>query len=90
MIFSVEPGRDSSPEAKINFMKYEFPLSSYKYVGMFTSNGLAEGMVPEDIGKVVEMRIRVLGHASESWIILSEVSKEYNTLNFITVLLRCK
>lgn len=74
LILSVEPGRDGSPEAKQNFMKYEFPLSSYTRVGTFTASGLAEGIVPQGIGKVVEMRIRVLGHNSESWIILSEVT----------------
>lgn len=74
MILSLEPGREGSPEAKKNFMKYEFPLSSYTRVGTFTPNGLAEGEVPEDIGKVTELRIRVLGHNSESWIILSEVT----------------
>lgn len=68
-----EPGRDGSPEVKLNFIKYEFPLSSYTQVGTFTSTGLAEGTVPQGIGKVVEMRIRVLGHNSESWIILSEI-----------------
>ena len=73
IIFFLEPGRDVSPEAKKNFMKYEFPLSSYTRVGTFTATGLAEGTVPQEIGKVVEMRIRVLGHNSESWIILSEV-----------------
>ena len=54
-------------------MKYEFPLSSYTRVGEFTLSGLAEGEVPQEIGKVTEMRIRVLGHNSENWIILSEV-----------------
>ena len=54
-------------------MKYEYPLSSYIRVGVFSPNGLAEGQVPQDIGKVSEMRIRVWGHNSESWIILSEV-----------------
>ena len=73
IIFSLEPGRDGSPEAKKNFMKYEFPLSSYTRVATFTATGLAEGTVPQEIGKVVEMRIRVLGHNSASWIILSEV-----------------
>ncbi|KAJ7376863.1 hypothetical protein OS493_032011 [Desmophyllum pertusum] len=68
-----EPGREASPEAKKNFMKYEFPLSSYRQVGAFTGNGLAEGVVPQDIGKVVEMRIRVLSHSSENWIIISEI-----------------
>lgn len=71
--FSSEPGGDASPEAKKNFMKYEYPLSSYIRVGVFSPNGLAEGHVPQDIGKVSEMRIRVWGHNSESWIILSEV-----------------
>lgn len=71
--FSSEPGRDASPEAKKNFMKYEYPLSRYIRVGVFSPNGLAEGRVPQDIGKVSEMRIRVWGHNSESWIILSEV-----------------
>lgn len=68
-----EPGRDASPEAKKNFMKYEYPLSSYIRVGVFSPNGLAEGQVPQNIGKVSEMRIRVWGHNSESWIILSEI-----------------
>ena len=76
---SLEPGRDGSPEAKQNFMKYEFPLSSYTQVGKFTATGLAEGTVPQGIGKVVEMRIRVLGHNSESWIILSEVRTKLAT-----------
>lgn len=68
-----EPGREGSPEAKKNFMKYEFPLTSYKSVGMFTPAGLADGTVPEEIGKVVEMRVRVLGHNSLNWIMLSEI-----------------
>ena len=54
-------------------MKYEFPLSSYTSVGAFALSGLAEGVVPPEIGKVVEIRIRVLGHNSANWIILSEV-----------------
>ena len=74
-----EPGRDGSPEVKQNFMKYEFPLSSYTQVGTFTATGLAEGTVPRGIGKVVEIRIRVLGHNSESWIILSEVTTKLGT-----------
>lgn len=73
MNLSLEPGREGSPEAKKNFMKYEFPLTSYKSVGMFTPAGLADGTVPEEIGKVVEMRVRVLGHNSLNWIMLSEV-----------------
>lgn len=83
---SLEPGRDGSPEVKMNFIKYEFPLSSYIEVGTFTSTGLAEGTVPQGIGKVVEMRIRVFGHNSESWIILSEVTTTLGTipLNFLT------
>lgn len=83
---SLEPGRDGSPEAKQNFMKHEFPLSSYTQVGTFTNTGLAEGTLPEGIGKVVEMRIRVLGHNSESWIILSEVTTNLGTtpLNLLT------
>ena len=86
IILSVEPGRDGSPEVKLNFIKYEFPLSSYTQVGTFTSTGLAEGTVPQGIGKVVEMRIRVLGHNSESWIILSEVTTTLCTiaLNLLT------
>ena len=70
----------------MNFIKYEFPLSSYTEVGTFTSTGLAEGTVPQGIGKVVEMRIRVFGHNSESWIILSEVTTTLGTtsLNFFT------
>lgn len=86
IILSLEPGRDGSPEVKLNFIKYEFPLSSYTQVGTFTSTGLAEGTVPQGIGKVVEMRIRVLGHNSESWIILSEVTTTLCTiaLNLLT------
>lgn len=86
IIFSLEPGRDGSPEAKKNFMVYEFPLSSYTHVGTFTATGLAEGTVPQEIGKVVEMRIRVLGHNSASWIILSEVIPTLCTapLNLLT------
>ena len=84
MILSLEPGREASPEAKKNFMKYEFPLSSYRQVGAFTGNGLAEGVVPQDIGKVVEMRIRVLSHSSENWIIISEVTMRlYNALGLV-------
>ena len=58
-------------------MKYEFPRSSYIRVGEFTPSGLAEGEVPQAIGKVTEMRIRVLGHNNESWIILSEVTIQH-------------
>ena len=58
-------------------MKYEFPLSTYTKVGAFTPSGLAEGEVPRDIGKVTELRIRVLGHNSASWIILSEVMTRF-------------
>ncbi|PFX20788.1 Alpha-1,3-mannosyl-glycoprotein 4-beta-N-acetylglucosaminyltransferase B [Stylophora pistillata] len=69
----VKPGREGSPEAKKNFLKYEFPFSSYKSVGTFTLAGLADGTVPQEIGKIVEMRIRVLGHNSLNWIMLSEI-----------------
>lgn len=68
-----EPGRDSSPETKKDFIKYEFPRSTYTRVGEFGLNGLADNEVPQDIGEVAEMRIRVLGHNSENWIILSEI-----------------
>lgn len=71
--FFVEPGRDSSPETKKDFIKYEFPRSTYTRVGEFGLNGLADNEVPQEIGEVAEMRIRVLGHNSENWIILSEV-----------------
>ena len=54
-------------------MKYEFPVSAYTRVGEFNLNGLAEGVVPQAIGEVAEIRIRVLGHNSENWIIMSEV-----------------
>lgn len=68
-----EPGRDSSPETKKDFIKYEFPRSTYTRVGEFGLNGLADNEVPQEIGEVTEMRIRVLGHNSENWIILSEI-----------------
>lgn len=68
-----EPREDSSPEAKKDFMKYEFPVSAYTRVGEFNLNGLAEGVVPQAIGEVAEIRIRVLGHNSENWIIMSEI-----------------
>lgn len=68
-----EPGRDSSPETKKDFIKYEFPRSTYTRVGEFGLNGLADNEVPQEIGEVAEMRIRVLGHNSENWIILSEI-----------------
>lgn len=68
-----EPGRESSPEAKKYFMKHEFPSSAYINIGEFTANGLAEGGVPQGISKVSEIRIRVLGHNSENWIIISEI-----------------
>ena len=74
IVILIEPGRDASPEAKKNFLKYEFPLSSYKVVGSFNLNGLAEGTVPKNIGNVVEMRIHVIGHNSENWVMLSEVN----------------
>lgn len=48
-------------------------MSSYKSVGTFTLAGLADGTVPHEIGKIVEMRIRVLGHNSLNWIMLSEI-----------------
>lgn len=54
-------------------MKHEFPSSAYINIGEFTPNGLAEGGVPQGISKVSEIRIRVLGHNSENWIIISEV-----------------
>ena len=81
----LEPGREGSPEAKKNFLKYEFPFSSYKSVGTFTLAGLADGTVPQEIGKIVEMRIRVLGHNSLNWIMLSEVTGSFQSnliLNF--------
>ena len=76
----IEPGRDSSPEAKKDFIKYEFPRSTYTRVGEFSLNGLADNEVPQEIGEVAEMRIRVLGHNSENWIILSEVQSPASCL----------
>ena len=54
-------------------MRNQYPVSSYKSVGRF-ANGLAEEKVPDDIGKVSELRIRFMGHKGDNWIILSDVS----------------
>ncbi|KXJ28472.1 alpha-1,3-mannosyl-glycoprotein 4-beta-N-acetylglucosaminyltransferase A [Exaiptasia diaphana] len=65
---------DASPEAKKNYTRKEYPMSAYQNVGNFNNYGMAENKaVSEKIGKVVELRIRVLMHQSPNWIIFSEI-----------------
>ena len=54
-------------------MKDEYDDNDYIVVGKFSQNGTAEGKVPENIGKVAEMRIRVITHKKENWVLLNEV-----------------
>lgn len=51
-------------------MEY-FP-SDYVLVGRFV-NGLADGTVPNEIGEVSELLIRINDHIGQNWVIISEV-----------------
>ncbi|KAK3700431.1 hypothetical protein QZH41_015290, partial [Actinostola sp. cb2023] len=74
---------DASPEAKKNYTRGEYPLSAYINIGKFDNYGIAENSaVPENVGKVVELRIRILMHQSPNWIIFSEVCVELLNLLF--------
>lgn len=66
-------GSDSSPEAKKLFIRNEYPVSSYTTIGQFDPNGLAQGLVEKKIGKIVELRIRVIAHGRANWVIFSEI-----------------
>ena len=59
---------------KENAIQNEYRRENYIVVGKFTSTGLAAGRLPNDIGPLAEMRIRVLDHKNENWVALSEVS----------------
>ncbi|XP_048589545.1 alpha-1,3-mannosyl-glycoprotein 4-beta-N-acetylglucosaminyltransferase B isoform X2 [Nematostella vectensis] len=63
----------SSPEAKKNYTRNEYPVSAYKVVGIFNKFGIADGTVASDITNTVELMIRVLTHPTPNWIILSEI-----------------
>ena len=43
-------------------------------MGKFSPTGLASGKIPNNIGPLAELRIRVLSHKKENWVALSEVS----------------
>ena len=62
----------SDVEAQKKFVKGEFLPSDYIRVAKFV-NGLAESDVPNTIGKVSELLIRVNDHTGQNWVIISEV-----------------
>lgn len=73
-LLQLEVSSDAPPDVKHEFLKKKYPISSYRPVGYFLSNGLAEGRIPVEIGKVSELRIRFIGQKGKNWIILSDVS----------------
>ena len=56
------------------FIKNEYPVSTYTPIGRFDSTGLAQGHVENNLGEIGELRIRVIAHSGENWVIFSEVS----------------
>jgi len=53
-----------------------YPNEDYVTVGSFDHNGIAEGVVSDDIGQVSEIRIRFIADMKDNWIIISEFSVE--------------
>lgn len=52
------------------------------FLSSFNLFGIAEGTVDKKFGMIKEMRLRVHSD-SENWIILSEVTNEYITLDWL-------
>lgn len=62
----------SDVEAQKEFVKVEYLPADYIRVGKFV-NGLADSAVPNAIGKISELLIRVNDHTGQNWVIISEV-----------------
>ena len=60
-------------EAQKKFIRDEFYPADYIKVGNFV-NGLAAGLVPNTVGDVSELLIRINNHTGQNWVIISEVS----------------
>lgn len=59
-------------EAQKTFVKDEFYATDYIKIGKFV-NGLATGPVPDSVGEVREVLIRVNNHTERNWVIISEI-----------------
>lgn len=64
-----------------------FPRTSdgYIVVGHFHPNGIAEGIIPPEVGPIKSMRIRISSD-SQRWVIFSEVSQVFLFLYIFTCL----
>jgi len=60
----------------IEVQKAEAPDGEYVKVGEFDGDGIASGTVPDEIGRLKRMRLRVLGNL-DNWVIITEVSFKY-------------
>ena len=58
---------------KENHIQNEYKKKDYIEVGKFSSTGLSSNRVPDNIGPIAELRIRVLEHKNENWVAVSEV-----------------
>ena len=67
----------SNLQDKENYIQNEYNRDTYIEVGRFSANGLAANKVPDSIGAIAELRIRVIDHKNENWVALSEVSREF-------------
>ena len=67
----------SNLQDKENYIQNEYNRDTYIEVGRFSANGLAANKVPDSIGAIAELRIRVIDHKNENWVALSEVSCEF-------------
>ncbi len=72
----------SDVEAQKAFVKVEFLPKDYVRVGKFV-NGLADGAVPSEIGKVSELLIRINDHTGQNWVIISEVCLDFTCAVYV-------
>eukprot|EP00795_Rhopilema_esculentum_P000954 gene954-10720_t len=63
----------SNLQDKESYIQNEYNRDIYIEVGRFSANGLAANKVPDNIGAIAELRIRVVDHKNENWVALSEV-----------------
>ncbi|XP_065058862.1 alpha-1,3-mannosyl-glycoprotein 4-beta-N-acetylglucosaminyltransferase B-like isoform X1 [Rhopilema esculentum] len=63
----------SNLQDKESYIQNEYNRDIYIEVGRFSANGLAANKVPDNIGAIAELRIRVVDHKNENWVALSEI-----------------